>query len=255
MNNSQITLEQFQKIAEAENYISSLRKFCELFPGQVAFSTSLGAEDQVIADIIYTEKLPIRIFTLDTGRLFEESYFLMEEMFKKYGERIQAYHPETAAVEKLLSEKGPSSFYSSIDNRKECCRIRKVEPLGRALKNVKIWVTGIRSEQADSRKTLPRLEWDDSHQLHKFHPLLHWKESEVWKTIHDKKIPYNALHDKKFPSIGCSPCTRAIEANEDTRAGRWWWERPEDKECGIHIQDGKIIRVPKTANKADLFSK
>jgi phosphoadenosine phosphosulfate reductase len=248
------TLEDFQNIAESSNTATALRQFASLFPGEIAFSTSLGAEDQVITDLIFENDLPIRIFTLDTGRLFEETNFLLEEMFKRYGKRIEVFHPQTAAVEKLVSEKGPSSFYLSIENRKECCRIRKVEPLGRALKGVKLWVTGIRSEQAESRKGLTFMEWDESHQLHKFHPLLNWKESEVWKTIHAKKIPYNALHDKGFPSIGCAPCTRAIASNEDPRAGRWWWERPEDKECGIHIQDGKVVRVPKAKGKADLFS-
>ncbi|MHB1922312.1 MAG: phosphoadenylyl-sulfate reductase [Chitinophagaceae bacterium] len=205
------------------------------FPGKVCFSSSLGWEDQVITHFILSQKLDIEIFTLDTGRLFQETYFLMERIFEKYGKRISSYFPRTREVEKLVSTKGANSFYESVENRKECCQIRKVEPLQRALEGKEIWLTGIRSQQSQNRSELPMMEWDGVHHLIKVHPILNWSLEEVKSFIHQHEIPYNPLHDQGFISIGCAPCTRAVQPGEDIRAGRWWWEDQSKKECGLHL--------------------
>jgi len=199
----------------------------------VVFSTSLGQEDQVITHMIARQHLPIQIFTLDTGRLFQETYDLLDRTIARYKLPIKAYFPNTAQVEKLLLEKGPNSFYESVENRKECCFIRKVEPLNRALKEARVWITGLRAEQSENRHALPFAEWDESRQLVKVNPLLDWTYEQMISYIDQENIPYNALHNKGFPSIGCAPCTRAIEPGEDIRAGRWWWEQSK-KECGLH---------------------
>jgi phosphoadenosine phosphosulfate reductase len=204
------------------------------FPERVVFSTSLGYEDQVIAHMIFSEKLPIEVFTLDTGRLFNETYSVLNATLDRYKTPIKVMFPQTKTLEKLVSEKGPLSFYESLKNRKECCFIRKVEPLQRALKEKTIWVTGIRAEQSGNRHDMPNLEWDEANQIIKFHPLLNWSLEEVKSYIAKHNIPYNSLHDKGFVSIGCAPCTRAIKAGEDFRAGRWWWEQSDKKECGLH---------------------
>lgn len=205
----------------------------ELFPGQVAFSTSFGQEDQVISDIIWKNHLPVRVFTLDTGRLFQETYDLMDTTLARYKTPFEVYFPETSAVEQLVREKGFNSFYDSVDNRKECCFIRKVVPLNRALKGVKVWITGLRAEQSENRQTLEQLEWDEQRQLYKYNPLIHWNFGDVLSHLQQHNVPYNKLHDKGFISIGCAPCTRAIEPDEHPRAGRWWWEQSK-KECGLH---------------------
>ncbi|PJZ71161.1 phosphoadenosine phosphosulfate reductase [Leptospira perolatii] len=212
------------------------------FPGTAAFSTSFGLEDQVITHAIYSQNLGIRIFTLDTGRLFNETYELHKRTNGMYGKKIETYYPEREQVEKLVNEKGPDSFYDSVDNRKECCHIRKVVPLNRALKGVELWITGIRSEQSGERGSLPKVELDESRNILKFHPILDWTWEETKAYIAANSIPYNPLHDKGFPSIGCSPCTRAISPGEDFRAGRWWWENESAKECGLHWVDGKLVR-------------
>jgi phosphoadenosine phosphosulfate reductase len=214
--------------------VEVMRKLTELFPGQVAFSTSLGYEDQVITNLIHTHDLPISIFTLDTGRLFGETYSVWQKTNTRYGQSIEAYHPNTEAVENLLTEKGPFSFYDSVENRKECCFIRKVEPLRRALAGQRVWITGIRAEQSANRHEMSRLEWDDAHGLFKFHPILDWSLTDVTDYIRANNVPYNPLHDRGFVSIGCQPCTRAIQPGEDFRAGRWWWEGEDKKECGLH---------------------
>jgi phosphoadenosine phosphosulfate reductase len=203
------------------------------FPGQVVFSTSLGQEDQVITDMIARNKIPIKIFTLDTGRLFNETYELIDRTRARYKIPIEVYFPQAASVEILVTEKGFTSFYESVENRKECCHIRKVEPLNRALNGVKIWITGLRSGQSTNRKGMPALEWVEDKQLHKFNPLIDWTFDDMMDYIHKHNVPYNPLHDKGFISIGCLPCTRAIEPGEDARAGRWWWEQSQ-KECGLH---------------------
>lgn len=213
---------------------NSLALLAKMFPGEVVFSTSLGYEDQVITHFIFSNNLPIEIFTLDTGRLFPETYSVLESTLQRYKKPIKTYYPQTSEIEKLVSEKGPNSFYNSLDDRKECCYIRKVEPLKRALKGNKIWITGIRAEQSGNRKDMPSLEWDEGNQIIKFHPIINWTLEEVKNYIAKHNIPYNSLHDKGFVSIGCAPCTRAIEEGDDFRAGRWWWEQNDKKECGLH---------------------
>ena len=214
----------------------SLAILAELFPGEVVFSTSLGYEDQVITDFILKNNLDITIFTLDTGRLFAETYMTLQKTNNRYDTKVKVYYPQTEAVENLVSTKGPLSFYESVENRKECCFIRKVEPLNRALKGAKIWVTGIRAEQSGNRQSMNNLEADEAHQLVKFHPLLDWTFEEVQSYVKQNGLPYNPLHDKGFVSIGCAPCTRAIMEGEDFRAGRWWWEDESKKECGLHAR-------------------
>ncbi len=201
------------------------------------FSTSLGIEDQVLLDLLVKTNLPFTIFTLDTGRLFYETYNLIEKTEKHYNRKIKIYFPNSEQVENLVNEKGINSFYESIENRKECCRVRKLEPLGRALKNAKVWITGLRREQAITRAEMQFAEWDFSHNVLKVNPLIDWTLDEIWNYTKENKVPYNPLHDKNFPSIGCAPCTREILPGEDIRAGRWWWENPTTKECGLHIQN------------------
>jgi len=213
--------------------IEQLNYLAGAFPGQVVFSTSMGQEDQVITDIIARNKIPIKIFTLDTGRLFNETYELIDRTRARYKIPIEVYFPQAAAVEKLVTEKGFTSFYESVENRKECCHIRKVEPLNRALEGARIWVTGLRSDQSANRQQMSLLEWSEDKKLHKFNPLINWSFDEMMDYIHKHNVPYNPLHDKGFISIGCLPCTRAIEPGEDARAGRWWWEQSQ-KECGLH---------------------
>lgn len=202
--------------------------------GQAAcFSTSLGMEDQVITYWIASLRLPVRIFSLDTGRMFPETYDLLELTRTKYKLPIDIYFPDAAKVEQLVKEKGPNSFYLSVENRKECCHIRKVLPLNRALHGSKVWITGIRAEQSNNRQAMDIVEWDEAHQLIKYNPLLHWTLADTERYISEKGIPVNTLHKKGFVSIGCAPCTRAIADGEDQRAGRWWWETSA-RECGLH---------------------
>lgn len=212
----------------------SLKWIADQFPGKVVFSSSFGWEDQVISHIIFKNDLPIKVFTLETGRLFTETYYVWNRTLEMYGKPIHAYYPDTAAVEAMVSKKGPGSFYESVENRKECCGIRKVEPLRRALAGNECWITGIRAEQSLNREHMSAVEWDESHQLAKFHPIFDWSLEQVKTYIRDNNIPYNPLHDKGFPSIGCAPCTRAVKEGEDFRAGRWWWEDQDKKECGLH---------------------
>lgn len=213
------------------------------FPGRICFSSSLGLEDQVLTNMIWSRNLPVAIFTLDTGRLFPETYSLMERNFERYGKRIRVLFPETQALEQLLAAKGPNSFYQSVENRLECCRIRKVEPLGRALAGMDCWLTGIRREQSPQRQDLLPAEWDPVHRLVKVHPLLDWSLEQVRQYIKDLQVPYNPLHDQGFPSLGCAPCTRALRPGEDLRAGRWWWEDQSKKECGLHMLASDALPV------------
>ncbi|AKP50405.1 phosphoadenylyl-sulfate reductase [Cyclobacterium amurskyense] len=205
----------------------------DLFPGEIIFSTSFGQEDQVITQKIAANKFPIEVFTLDTGRLFYETYDLWSRTIVKYGLSIKPFYPETAAVEELISTNGINGFYQSVENRKSCCYVRKVAPLKRALNGKKVWITGLRSEQSPNRQNMDLLEWDEGNQILKYNPLLHWTMEDMLAYIKEKSIPYNTLHDKGFVSIGCAPCTRAIMPGEDARAGRWWWEASH-KECGLH---------------------
>lgn len=204
-----------------------------LFPGKVVFSTSLGQEDQVITQLIASQNLPIQIFSLDTGRLFPETLELLARTESKYQTRIKVYYPERESVENLVAEQGINGFYESVENRKSCCFVRKVEPLKRALAGNEVWVTGLRAEQSANRSDMKRIEWDEANQILKFNPLLDWTFEQIISYIEEHKIPYNPLHDKGFISIGCAPCTRAILPGENPRAGRWWWEDSK-KECGLH---------------------
>jgi phosphoadenosine phosphosulfate reductase len=199
----------------------------------IAFSSSFGQEDQAITHAIATQKLPIKIFTLDTGRQFQESYELMDMTKKKYQLDLITYFPNLDKTEKLVREKGFNSFYSSVENRKECCFIRKMEPLARALEGVNIWITGLRAEQSENRAHMPIVEWDESRNLIKVNPLIDWSFEKLNAYLVEHKIPQNPLHKKGFISIGCAPCTRAIGPDEHPRAGRWWWENSQ-KECGLH---------------------
>jgi len=205
------------------------------FPGQVTFSTSFSFEDQVITHKILSNQLPISIFTLDTGRLFAETYSVWSATNERYRSTIKAFYPDNSLLETFVAEKGPNSFYESVENRKACCYIRKVDPLKRALRNNAIWITGLRAEHSADRHNMPQVEWDESNGLIKYHPILHWTTEEVKEFINQNNIPYNPLHDKGFVSIGCAPCTRAIKPGEDFRAGRWWWEDNTKKECGLHV--------------------
>jgi phosphoadenosine phosphosulfate reductase len=202
----------------------------------ISFANSFGAEDMVLSDIILREKLAIEIFSLDTGRLPSETYTLMAEVESTYQTKLKIYFPAHAAVEQYVQTQGINAFYESIDLRKACCHIRKVEPLKRALDGKQAWVTGMRAEQAATRSHLPVQEFDTSNQLEKFNPLSDWTEQEVWAYIQLHHVPYNKLHDAFYPSIGCAPCTRAVAIGEDVRAGRWWWEDPTSKECGLHVK-------------------
>lgn len=204
------------------------------FPKKIAFSTSLSWEDQVITHHIFTNDLPIRVFTLDTGRIFPETYSVLNSTRERYKKEIEVYFPDFKSVETLVTQKGPSSFYESLENRKECCSIRKVEPLNRALQGVQCWITGLRSEHSENRKALPIVDFDEQRNIQKVNPLANWSLEDVKAEIKKYNIPYNVLHDKGFVSIGCQPCTRAIREGEDFRAGRWWWEEQSKKECGLH---------------------
>lgn len=217
------------------NEAEALKWLAENFSGKVVFSSSFSYEDQAISHLILHGNLPIDIFTLDTGRIFPETYSVWRSTNERYNTHIKAYYPQAQAVETLLSEKGPQSFYESLENRKECCFIRKVEPLKRALKGQEIWITGLRAEHSPDRQDIPQVEYDASNNIIKYHPILHWSFDQVKAFIHEHNIPYNPLHDKGFVSIGCQPCTRAIREGEDFRAGRWWWEDAAKKECGLHV--------------------
>lgn len=230
--------DQIETLEGAASLVEALEMICELFPGKVVFSSSLGQEDQVITDAIFKNDLPVKIFTLDTGRLFSESYELLERTTARYKKPIRVYFPEASDVEEFVTTKGVNSFYESVENRKECCNIRKVKPLSRALQGAEVWITGVRAEQSDTRKDMPMIEWLEDKQLYKFNPLLHWTYAEVVDYLKEFYVPYNPLHDKGFISIGCAPCTRAIEPGEDPRAGRWWWEASQ-KECGLHTEEVK----------------
>ena len=200
------------------------------------FANSLGAEDMVLTDLIVKAGLPIEIFSLDTGRLPLETYDLMAAVQAHYGLKLKIYFPQASTVEDYVRANGINAFYESIELRKGCCYVRKVEPLKRALAGKKAWITGMRAEQAATRGNLATREYDEGNGLEKFNPLADWSEKEVWTYIKQNAVPYNALHDKFYPSIGCAPCTRAISLGEDIRSGRWWWESPDSKECGLHVK-------------------
>ncbi|KQT43536.1 MULTISPECIES: phosphoadenylyl-sulfate reductase [unclassified Methylophilus] len=205
------------------------------FPA-ITFANSYGAEDMVLTDLIAKEQLPIEIFSLDTGRLPAETYTLMADVENTYTIKPMVFFPRHEAVENYVRTQGINAFYESIELRKACCHMRKVEPLQRALSGKQAWITGMRAEQATTRSNLPTREYDAGNKLEKFNPLSDWTEKEVWAYIRMYSVPYNDLHDQFYPSIGCAPCTRAVAMGEDIRAGRWWWEDPTNKECGLHVK-------------------
>ena len=208
--------------------------FLKEYKGQIALSSSMGVEDQVLTDMVCKIDKTTKIFTLDTGRLFPETYDLIAQTNEKFGISIEVFFPDYKKVEEMVKLKGINLFYKSIENRKECCNIRKIEPLKRAMAGLKVWICGLRKDQSLTRFYSKMVEWDESNGLIKLNPLINWNENQVWDYIHENKVPYNSLHDKGFPSIGCQPCTRAIQKGEEVRAGRWWWEQQEQKECGLH---------------------
>ena len=217
----------------ALDLVEILRLISQRHPGKVVFTSAMGQEDQVISDVIWRNHLDIRVATLDTGRLFQETYSLIEDTRAQYGQKIEIYFPAASDVENLTSSKGLFSFYDSVENRKECCNIRKVLPLKRALSGCEVWVTGVRSEQSKNRASMTRVEWDAVHGLIKVNPLIDWTLDQVKVHLKENNVPESPLHRKGYVSIGCAPCTRAIEPGEDARAGRWWWESSK-KECGLH---------------------
>ena len=224
-----------QKVEEAKVLLDSVNKNY----APVVFANSFGAEDMVLTDLIGRNFPNISMFTLDTERLPEETHSLMKEVEDRYNIETKIYFPESVAVKKYVVENGLNGFYDSIAQRKACCFMRKVEPLKRALKDKRAWITGLRRDQALTRRDLEESEFDADNGLQKISPLLNWSLSDVWAYIKDFNTPYNALHDQGYSSIGCAPCTRAITLGEDVRAGRWWWEDPETKECGLHLKDKK----------------
>ena len=209
----------------------------------VVFANSLGAEDMVLTDMIWGEGAEIGIFSLDTGRLPAETYDLMARAERHYGRRLEVFAPRHDRVQDFVTDFGINGFYDSVEARKACCHARKIEPLQRALAGKQAWITGLRAAQSPTREKLKTVAFDHANKLVKISPLADWSEREVWVYLRANRVPYNALHDRGFPSIGCAPCTRAVQPGEDVRAGRWWWESPETKECGLHLVDGKLQRI------------
>ena len=228
-------LEDAARRAESWTPQEILRWALDRFHPRIAFASSFGVEDVAVIHMLWMLRRDARVFTLDTGRLPAETYEVMERLREKYGIALEVLFPERVAVETLEGERGFYSFRQSVEERKRCCGIRKVEPLGRALGALDAWITGLRREQAVTRTALPALEPDLAHGgIVKVNPLIAWSERQVWDYVRRNGVPYNRLHDQGYPSIGCAPCTRAVRPGEDVRAGRWWWENPETKECGLH---------------------
>lgn len=224
---------ELSKELEQASLLEALQIVVKQFPEGVVFSSSFGQEDQVIADTIWRNNLPVKVFTLDTGRLFQETYDLMDITRARYKKDFSVYFPDYRKVEEYVGEYGFNGFYDSVENRKSCCHIRKVEPLNRALLGAKVWITGLRADQSDNRSNMAVWEWDEHRQLYKFNPLIGWSYEAVLEYLRENNVPYNRLHDQGFISIGCAPCTRAVQPGEHPRAGRWWWETSK-KECGLH---------------------
>lgn len=232
----QTQIKELQNLVDNKTPEETIQFFLDKFQDKIAFSSSLGAEDQVITDMISKIDKSAKIFTLDTGRVFPETYDLIDRTSRKYKMPFQIYFPDAKQVEEMVNEKGINLFFESVENRKLCCHIRKIEPLKRAFKDLDVWICGLRRDQSITRTDVQVVEWDEANGLIKLNPIVDWTEEQVWDYIKTNKVPYNRLHDKGFPSVGCQPCTRAIEKGEDTRAGRWWWENPETKECGLHAK-------------------
>ncbi|MBN2237167.1 MAG: phosphoadenylyl-sulfate reductase [Bacteroidales bacterium] len=232
----QSEINKLQELVIGKSPQEIIRLFLEEYKTKIAFSSSLGAEDQVITDMIAKIDRSAKIFTLDTGRVFPETYDLIDRTSKRYKMPIQIYFPNPVQVEEMVNKKGINLFFESIENRKLCCHIRKIEPLKRAFKDLDVWICGLRRDQSVTRTDVQVVEWDEANGLIKLNPIADWSEEQVWDYIKENKVPYNRLHDQGFPSVGCQPCTRAIQEGEDTRAGRWWWENPDTKECGLHAK-------------------
>jgi len=230
------TIEKLNNQLKDKDTIEVIKYFSETFGKKAAFSTSLSIEDQVITHMLFSINSKVKIFTLDTGRLPNETYSLIEKTREQYNIKIHIYFPNYRSVEKMVRERGINLFYNSIEDRKRCCYVRKIEPLKRALKNIEVWITGLRREQSITRQNIELIEYDSNYKLIKVNPLYNWTEAQVWDYIKKNNIPYNSLYDKNYLSIGCAPCTRAVQPGEDIRAGRWWWENPNTKECGLHIK-------------------
>ena len=207
--------------------------FLQAYKGRIALSSSLSIEDQTLTDIIVSQG-GTRIFTLDTGRLFPETYQLIDKTNLTYGIQLEVFFPDYNEVQRMVQEEGINLFYNSIESRHRCCQVRKLEPLQRAFKGLDAWICGLRREQSVTRQDMQVVEWDAMHQLIKVNPLISWTEKQVWDYIKEHQVPYNKLHKQGYPSIGCEPCTRAVKPGEDVRAGRWWWESPDHRECGLH---------------------
>ena len=219
----------------------------ERFGQRAALSSSFGAEDMVLIDMILKIDAKARIFTLDTGRLPQETYNVIDATRQKYGVAIEVLFPQPDALQNMVAERGMNLFYHSVDNRKLCCGVRKMEPLRRALSGLDAWITGLRREQSVTRTAVHKVEWDEGNGLVKVNPLVDWSHDDVWSYIREHNVPYNALHDRGYPSIGCAPCTRAVQPGEHERAGRWWWEHPETKECGLHVASSEsTVQSPKS---------
>jgi len=224
-----------EQLAQKENLEEGLGFLSENFEDRIVFSTSFGIEDQVISHAVFSQKLKnVETFTLDTGRLFPETYAVWDKTLLQYNQPIRVYYPDSDELETYVNQNGINAFYNSVALRKECCHIRKVVPLKKALKGAKIWITGLRAQQSENRNDLEIIQWDEQNQLYKYNPLLHWTTEEVVHYLKKKGVPYNTLQDQNFISIGCAPCTRAVQLGEDFRAGRWWWEDQSKKECGLH---------------------
>jgi len=219
-----------------------LRWSVEKFGSNIVFASSMGLEDQVMTHMIIKQQLNIDIFTLDTGRLFNETYKLIDVTEKRYGVKIKVYFPDASDVERMTDKQGVNLFYKGEKERKQCCHIRKLNPLKRALIPYSAWICGLRKKQSVTRGSLQIADRDEANSIIKINPLINWTEKNVWDYVKKHKIPYNKLHDQGFLSIGCSCCTRAVKPGDDARSGRWWWEPTEQKECGLHMIDGKIVR-------------
>ena len=231
-----MNIEVLNKELENKTPQEVLEYFLNKYGTKAALSSSFGAEDQVLTDMILNIDKNANIFTLDTGRLHPETYSVMDATNLKYGIKVNVFFPDTQKVQELYATQGINGFYESIQNRKTCCGVRKIEPLQRALKPLEVWITGLRASQSVTREELPMVEFDETNNVIKVSPLLHWSEEDVWNYIKTNKVPYNKLHDQGYPSIGCAPCTRPVEKGQDIRSGRWWWENPEHKECGLHVK-------------------
>lgn len=225
----------WQDALEEVDAVERLRRLSVQLKSGLVFTSSFGLEDQVITDMIARHRLPVRVVTLDTGRLFPESYALIDRTRARYRLQVEVFYPDAVRLEAMVNAKGMHSFYESVENRKECCQIRKVEPLKRALAGAQVWITGLRAEQSANRQSMPVAEWDAGLGVLKCNPLVDWSLEQVQEYIREHDVPYNPLHDLGFPSIGCAPCTRAVQPGEDIRAGRWWWEHSQ-KECGLHAR-------------------